>query len=189
MSKQKEKKLPIYLTKINDSIASEAENMTLSSYTKLIEKGTKIEVIGKSGKLQLKFLRLKNNKICIGEISKSMDNMAVLVKLSDISHVLVGTATTALSKTKKFDAEKIQNYFTLCSQDSKTVYEFCAQSRQEFVSWVDYIRYHTGWKMEEQESVQEIEDTKEILLQLVLINRNKKKPPIPPLPVNYDFVD
>ncbi|KAJ6235872.1 engulfment and cell motility protein [Anaeramoeba flamelloides] len=189
MSQTKEKKQPLYLAKINQSLTYEAENMTLTSYIKLVEKGTKIEVIGKSGKLQLKFLRSKNNKVLIGEISKNLEAMTPLVKISEISHILVGTATTSVSKTKKFDAEKIQNYFTLCSQDGKSVFEFCAQSRHEFVAWVDYLRYKTGWKMEEQESVQELEDTKEILLQLAILNRNTKKPPIPPLPMNYNFVD
>ncbi|KAJ5073414.1 engulfment and cell motility protein [Anaeramoeba ignava] len=196
MTTEKTETEPEYIRKIRLQIEPEVHEIVFEQKMVHLIQGAILERVTKTGKYHPKFVKLSENRqeILISDVTKSGQTQTkaavqVAAKIEELSHVVTGRATINLSKAKKLDDEKILLTFSLIFKDGKKTLDLIASNRNDFVTWVDCFRALLGGKMEEKETLQELKELSDIEVELNLIQRKKKAPPIPPPPRNLNFVN
>lgn len=122
-----------------------------------------------------------------------------LAKVNEFSDVVTGVNIPLFSKQKgkklsPQDEEQIALAFSLvyAGQESKSL-DFIAQTKDDFVNWTDGFRALLADKVENKETLEEINQLENIQLRVHLLDLDGieiplQVPEIPPLPTNYNFV-
>ncbi|KAJ3440177.1 engulfment and cell motility protein [Anaeramoeba flamelloides] len=187
-NKLKQKENKEYIQMIRNENEKEVEQIVLEQNLLTLCNGTKLEVIEKSKAILRDF---KINDLRSAIMSKTgkgeQKKWAVFAQFSDLTHVDINTDISSSLKSKKQDSEKSAFAFTLYHKNRTTYYDLVAQTRSEFTLWIDTLRMLLGEKMKEKESLTNISNIEEMLLELSLIEKKKQVPPTPPPPFNYNF--
>lgn len=161
-------------------------------------KGQQPKEKGKNVGQQYLFAKVSDNHQELGwapisDVAERPASLANTVKIPEILSVVTGGEVPSYAKKKGAEDVMALSFAYIC-KDEKLSVEFLANTRDDFVNWVDGMKALIGKAMDCTETIDEAKtlvtlEMKVRLLDLEGIDIPKDPPPIPEVPTDFDFVE
>ncbi|KAJ5072765.1 engulfment and cell motility protein [Anaeramoeba ignava] len=166
--------------RFQDQIKPEAKELVIEKYVQILLQGTMLDKV-KSGKAQTRFFKLNDSKseIVGADILKSGNtstkgNFQSELRIKDFNQVLTGKHLATLKISKKIDPDSA---FALVNEKNAQI--FSTTTRENFVRWVDSLRFLLDGNVKEPETLKEIEELTTLFNEIDTLKTFNEIPEIP----------